>query len=362
MQTEQKQIGLIFLFLILPINSASANLREQTEAVNSAKGRCLLLQVGLGRTARGASNPEQVEISTGFVILHGQYIIPPYTIAVKDNEVFLNGIALPPLSDIQSNQHPHVQRRGTRRAPLRQVGWLKQNLEQDALLIHLNTETIALIPYYQASTVLDTLLSSESPEEKVQLLAQEEMAGFSSIDWASLVNGFETSPELQDRVANLRETLAQQQKVGDKAVWYLTGPFPIMPILGFAMTVLALGTLLNCRPPNAFSRLSQRHRKICSRQVFYLVGLMVVLNLYDLACTLFARGCVGFWEMNPYAAGILEIPPMVVCFKLSLTVGPAILLIIARHCKLAQVASWWGGVLYTVLILRWVTFNAMFTH
>lgn len=89
------------------------------------------------------------------------------------------------------------------------------------------------------------------------------------------------------------------------------------------------------------------------------MGLIVVLNLRDLACTLFARGRVGFWEMNPFAGHLLDVPPMVICFKLCLTLCPAILFIVARHRRLAQMASWWGGVLYTVLILRWVTYNAM---
>ena len=92
------------------------------------------------------------------------------------------------------------------------------------------------------------------------------------------------------------------------------------------------------------------------------MGLIVVLNLYDLASTLYAKGIGGLWEMNPFAGCILDVPRMVVCFKLCLTICPAILLIIARRRKLAQIASWWGGVLYTVLVLRWVTYNAMFMH
>jgi len=50
----------------------------------------------------------------------------------------------------------------------------------------------------------------------------------------------------------------------------------------------------------------------------------------------------------------------VVMFKLGLTAGAAILLLAARRHRLAQVGSWRAGVLYTVLILRWTTFNSMF--
>ena len=189
---------------------------------------------------------------------------------------------------------------------------------------------------------------------------RQELAGFSSEQRDSLVDGFEASPVILGRIETPRVTRDEQQTFGGKMPWYLTCSFPVMPILGFALSVLALGTLLNCHPPTAFSRPGQRHQSMYCRQVFYLVGLLVVLNLYDLACTLFARGSVGFWEMNPFAATMLDVPPRVVCFKLALTICPAILFIVGRRSKLAQIASWWGGVVYTVLILRWVTYNAMF--
>lgn len=363
MKTKLKRIRLMFLLCILLFNARPGGLQAQTEAVNSDRGRRFFAPARPeGRPARGAPGLEQVEVSTGFVFLNGRYISPPYTIAVKEGEASLNGVVLPGLSLAQQNQQGRFPRRRAWMPPQRLAGQLKHNLEQDALFIHLNTDSAALVPYYQAQPILDTLLSSASPEDKVEALSQAELDGFSASQWTALVEGFETSLELEERVTALKETLAEQQELGDKMAWYLAGPFPLMPILGFALAVLALGTLLSCRPPAFFSRLRQRHQRMYCRQVVYLVGLIVVLNLYDLACTLFAKGIGGFWEMNPFAGYILHVPPLVVCFKLGLTIGPAILLIIARRRWLAQVASWWGGVLYTVLVLRWVTYNAMFMH
>ena len=51
---------------------------------------------------------------------------------------------------------------------------------------------------------------------------------------------------------------------------------------------------------------------------------------------------------------------MVVVFKLGLTFGAALLFFVARHLRIAQLGIYWMGVLYTVLILRWITYNAMF--
>jgi len=68
----------------------------------------------------------------------------------------------------------------------------------------------------------------------------------------------------------------------------------------------------------------------------------------------------GLWELNPLTSPLMDQNSAVVMFKLGLTAGAAILLLAARRHRLAQVGSWRAGVLYTVLILRWTTFNSMF--
>jgi len=91
-----------------------------------------------------------------------------------------------------------------------------------------------------------------------------------------------------------------------------------------------------------------------------LVVLIAVLNVYDLACTVFASNVGGLWELNPFAGSIINQKSGIVVFKLGMTAGAAILLLVTRRYRVAQVGSWWIGVLYTVLILRWTTFNSMF--
>jgi hypothetical protein len=68
----------------------------------------------------------------------------------------------------------------------------------------------------------------------------------------------------------------------------------------------------------------------------------------------------GLWELNPLAGPLLEHVPMIVTYKVSLIIGAAILLVVGRHLKLAQIGAWWIGVLYTVLIIRWTVFNSIF--
>lgn len=42
------------------------------------------------------------------------------------------------------------------------------------------------------------------------------------------------------------------------------------------------------------------------------------------------------------------------------TAEVGILLVIARRYRIAQIGSWWVGVLYTVPILCWATYDSVF--
>jgi hypothetical protein len=66
------------------------------------------------------------------------------------------------------------------------------------------------------------------------------------------------------------------------------------------------------------------------------------------------------WGLNPFASRLIQDAPMVAMFKLALTAGAAILFLVTRHHRLTQIGSWWTGVVYTVLILRWTMFNSIF--
>lgn len=94
-----------------------------------------------------------------------------------------------------------------------------------------------------------------------------------------------------------------------------------MSYVGFVLIVWAFGTLIRCRPPHGRDG-----------SVFYPSGR---------------------WELNPLAVTLLASAPSVVVFKLSLTIGAAIVFLVARSYRLAQVGCWWVVVAYTILILRW---------
>jgi hypothetical protein len=126
-----------------------------------------------------------------------------------------------------------------------------------------------------------------------------------------------------------------------------------MTFAGFVLNVWALGTLIRCRPPLGRDGSVHYPSGLWERHVIRLVQVMVVLSVFDLVSTLFHQDLGTLCELNPLAVPLLTHVPTVVVFKLSLTIGAAIVFLVARSCRLAQAGCWWAVVTYTILIFRW---------
>lgn len=287
---------------------------------------------------------EPVTIDSGFVIYEGRYIPTPYTIGSERGTVHISGLKV-----LQG--HPGQLNR--------EAIQIERHLRECGLLIYSRNDPIAFVSAYQAISVLEILLGDEPDDVRVQKLAQTDTPWITSEQWAMLIKSFNGPTELYERVQALRRlqaNLAEEDTDYELHWLVLSG----MTFSGFFLAVWALGTLISCRPPKLQGSQATALLKISCRQVVSLVVLIAVLNIYDLACTLFAYNTGGLWELNPFASSIIHQNDVFVVFKLSLTIGAAILLLVARRHKLAQIGSWWVGVLYTVLILRWTIFNSMF--
>jgi hypothetical protein len=226
------------------------------------------------------------------------------------------------------------------------------------MLIGTRSGPAAFVPAHEAISILDALLSNAPSDAKLQTLLQSGSSRLNSQQWASLIETFDAPAELSDRVSALKQHRVElaENNADHELCWaFLSG----ITIAGFVLAVLALGTLLSCRPPGIRDWRNKDQSRVPCRQVIWLVVLIVVLNIYDLTCTLFAHGVGGLWELNPFVGHAMEQTSMVVTFKIALTVSAALLLLATRCHRLAQIGSWWASVLYTVLILRWITFNSM---
>ena len=299
-----------------------------------------------------------IEIHSGFVIFEGQYMPPPYVVQSEQGRVYINRLKVPETHRPQFPRRFIGMRRTSQMSPKRGAARIEQHLCNDGMLICTQNGFTAFVPVQQAVLILDVLLSDEPANTKTSRLLQVHLSGITSEQWASLVESCDAPAELRDRVLALKQRRAALGQSDSDDGWYRTFLSGIT-IAGFVLAVWALGTLLSCRPPAIRGWRQMDPSGPSCHQVIYLVVLIVVLNFYDLTCTLFAQGVGGLWELNPFAGHMMERTPIIVMFKLALTVGAAILLLVTRYHKLAQIGSWWAGVLYSVLILRWITFNSV---
>jgi hypothetical protein len=298
-------------------------------------------------------------IDGGFVILEGRYIAPPYAVRSERGAICINGLRISQRRLSPFPRRPSNMPAPNRRLPNGRAAQIEQHLREEGLLIGGQGNALAFVSAYQAVPILEILLGDEPVDAKIQKLVQTDTPWIASEQWASLAQVFDGPSALSDRVQALKQ---RQAEIGEDDT-DLEPPWLVLSGItfsGFILAVCALGILLSCRPPMLHRSRATVLSKSACRQVIWLVVLIAVLNMYDLTCTLFAHNAGGLWELNPFASPIVHQNAALVVFKLSLTVGAATLLLVARRNKLAQMGSWWAGILYTVLILRWTMFNSMF--
>lgn len=310
----------------------------------------------------GTSEPEfaePVEIDSGFVIMEGRYMSPPYTLRAEAGKAYLNGFELSLARRGPFGSGGFGMRRMNPRQSVPPFERIEQHLRQDGLVVCSRGQPAGIVPVEQAIEIFDVLLADGPSDTKLQSLTQMLPPWSGKGSWALVADTFELPAELGARVEALKKAWSEPSAEGARMERHWT-VMSGLTMTGFALAVWALGTLLSCRPPMRRGWRGVNPSRVCCRQVVWLVVLIVVLNQYDLLCTLLAHSAGSLWELNPFAYKLVDNTAVIAVFKIALTIGAASLLLAARRHRLAQIGSWWVGVLYTVLIVRWATFSSMF--
>jgi hypothetical protein len=309
---------------------------------------------------KSTSAAKPFEIHCGFFLFNGRYIPPPYVVQSQNGSVYINGLRVPqkrPGPFFRRSAKTYQPNRGLQKRGAAQI---EEHLRLDGLLICKRGGPTIFVSPDQAVSVLEILSGNESAETRQQQLLDTNIRKIPPNRWASLIKTFNGTAELSDRLSAIKQHRAEL--LDDDSDYYELHWFlnSALTLSGFILAVWALGTLISCRPPMlSNSRATVLSGDSC-RRVIWLVVLIAVLNVYDLLCTLIAGSVGSIWELNPFASPIIHQNSGIVIFKLGTTVCAVILLLVTRRHRLAQIGSWWAAVLYTVLILRWSTFNTMF--
>ncbi len=337
--------------------------------------------------ASAAAAGETIEgqpIDAGFVILDGEYLPRPYVVGRRGDDLLVNGRLVAGGWFAEGRPGPGMGRGrgpGMGRGPGGGRGWpprrtrqpnmlarVERRLTDNDLLIRLEDATVRFIASDEAILVLDALLSDAAREAKVRALMDLEGELISPAEWSGLVESFQPTAELARIVRPLAEPYkrvleqdrASHERLMSNGVFRSREMKYAVTVAAFVLAVLALGNLMSQRP-----KIDARWRDVDSTgegvpAVAKNVLLLVLLGLFDLACTFIAEQAGGFTEMNPLGTHLTGSPVALVSFKTAALVGACGILMALRRYRGAQVASWWLCLVCTVLAFRWLTYNSMF--
>jgi len=334
------------------------------------------------QTAAPESIINGIPIETGFVIVKGEYVPPPYVVGTREDELFLNGQPIDterlqmrrwgrgfgwgwrePGAGRPAAPGPNVQMEPPRpsRSFFNHAAHLERQLLDDNVLIVFGDGMATFLRGGSDLSVLKTLTGDQPREAKIQALMKVRTERINSARWVELVDSFQPSAELTRRVAELDKArtsvrytpAAQSQKLSNFVMYGIS-------VIGIVLGALALGTLLIHRPHSqaAWREIDTSGDSISL--VIRNVVLVAVLSFFDLGCTVLSQSSIGFAEMNPLGSHLLSSPVHLVAFKVtSLLLGCGILLSLRRY-RGAQVASWWLCLVCTILTFRWATYTSLF--
>lgn len=327
----------------------------------------------------GAEEPEQVEvlesqpIHVGYVVVKGEYLPPPYIVKKEDDKLFVNGRFVPVKPPGQGPRERGRREGGAQRSPRRprqqaSLARLERHLNANGLLIVLDDETANWIEPHEAILILDVLLSDAAGTNKVGSLADVRVSRLSPEQWTGIVATFNPTTELADRVRPLAEKLKNQTAENETASKRLvsrsllsSGPARyLVTLVAMGLVVAAFGNLLSHHPKRG-----ARWRDVDSNGdgvgiVKRNVTLLIMLGVFDLACTAAAEQAGGFLELNPLGGRMTADPLALAAFKITTLVAACGILLALRKYRGAQAASWWMCLVVTVVAFRWLTYNSMF--
>ncbi|MHB8902627.1 MAG: DUF5658 family protein [Thermoguttaceae bacterium] len=376
---------------------------------------CVLLLAG-EIVGQETTSPESVEedvvrgetIASGYVILEGRYLPPPYLLEKHGDDLWINGelavsdwfrwpwgVPPPemfprggwggrgfssggPTTDGDRRMPDRPRERDENRVPGGTNGRhgpfgpdlsrLEKALKSGWAIVAGQELRACVLTESDLASLVQILTSAISSEEKRDQIRAEVPGHLGTWKWHDLIASFEPSEALSQRLApeleRIQKVLEDNQRSHEAAVasvfWTSKPVKYVITLAAMGLVVAACGTLLNYRPTGR-GRWSEIDASGDGTPIVVRsVVLLILLGIFDLGCTLVAQEAGGLTEMNPFGSQLVENPLLLTAFKLTTLLGACGILYGLRRYRGAQVAAWWMCLLCTVLTFRWLTYNSMF--
>lgn len=328
---------------------------------------------GFGRFAPGHQMIQKRSIESGFLFLDGEYVEAPYDVEYGSSEMHVNGVNITkcfpaaessPKRSSRPAGNRHWEGRGRYwggpRSAFRHVA---DSLDFDGIVILQIGENPVVMNADLGERFLGFLIDdgrhqSASADELAWVMRASETDQF--MEW---LKSYEPPAPLRERIERQfaeNEATAELNASQHGAVQRLDHWGYPLTVLGMVLVVAAIGHLLTRRPDPENSSITLNPAPEAIRQTNYSLMLVAAMSAMDLVWTILISQAGAMKELNPLGSHLLKDPLQLVIFKVGLT-GLAVALIFAlRHYRRAQLASWWGCLLFTILTVRWLTLNSLF--
>ena len=322
---------------------------------------------GFGGGPRFERQPDrlpELPIETGYLFLDGQYLAPPYKIALAEGGVTVNGRQLPCRAPEQEfARGGGGDRRFENPDPWRRLAvQVGIQLSNQAVVMAFTDQPLVVLDSSGGAYDLFQRLTGEGKNASQTELVDRLPTGFDERVWNQWVGSFTPSLGLRARAVSLitnYDTTDAEAHAAVAATRRLNSLAYPLTLGGMLLTVLSVGHLLGGRPSAGKSAYDQDASPETLRALRYSLILVGLLSLNDLAWTIMASQAGQMRELNPFGSQFIESPTLLSLFKISAT-GLAIGLLFAlRKFRRAQAAAWWACLLLTILAFRWLTFNSM---
>lgn len=328
-----------------------------------------------------AEESAPIPIQSGLVVVDGRILQSPYVVAADGRKVTVNGRVVGNVPSTVDTQLPFQD------APANAaIAEVERLLLQDGLLLRHHDMTLLLPGISSADGgalmmgIVESLTSRLPPAEILASLAwcdEQEIRHMTTRRWSELITLFQTDSELSQEIADycgivdihLADPVELNEAIGvdEVELHSTTEPAEIsesvqygVNLFGMLAGVAALGSLLSSRP-NADRRWRELDASTAGMKlVTRCGGLIALLGLFDLVCTLMAFHTGMFRELNPVASQLGESPLVIIVFKVAAITAGVGLLWRLRQYSGAQTAAWWMCLVCTLVVFRWLTFHSMF--
>jgi hypothetical protein len=318
-------------------------------------------------------------IDAGFLMVDGRAVARPYTVAREGDTITINAKVIPAAIETYSRfggrrgrvrEGMGAGRRPGFRGEAARPQWsieavLENRLREGSMVVVQQPDFAVVLPLYSAVSLIEVLESNDDLQTKLAAMQKLTPRPIHSSHWRGLIEAYQSSPWVVEEVTVKRAEWDARYPRGETTGRFTDWFIRAAPLVGLFASVLAIGVLIRSglhtvRAPEESRRWGHVDTSgVRGRVVAQMLVVLLLLNILDLAFTVAAQQTGGFLEANPISRSFISNLGALMLFKLLLCGAAITVLMVLRRRRAAEMAAWWLCLVYTVVLLRWVTVNSV---